>query len=203
MYVAHLGLNYVVDEIAESSMRQYGPSNSFVSDNPSLTGSDNPDMGPYQREVIYKDLGWSGVSPSAAHDLRFAYWPGHRLARFVMSDADLKRYLMTKTKAADSAAGKDFGAHRLYRLGNGRARAEVPDCSPGDEFAGWFGEGADTDFGSFISRLGWWPIHPDELKKYAAYIGIYKWDAGEGHRVAQHYLVLVDRRTKVVYVLSR
>lgn len=161
----------------------------YVSDAPELRGDTTPEWLAGLNQRIHRYLSSTGVSPSRATDLRFAYRPYDLLAKFRLSDADLGLFLSDKKKIARSlgetqASSGNLPEYRVYLDPDGVTHFPVSE-----------------DNEQFFGRLSWWPIPPESKTFYAVYSATLRWDTVEWHRGATYY-VLVNHKTNEVYLLA-
>ncbi|MEN6303867.1 MAG: hypothetical protein ABFD96_14140 [Armatimonadia bacterium] len=161
----------------------------YVSDAPELRGDTTPEWLAGLNKRIHRYLSSTGVSPSHATDLRFAYRPYDLLARFRLSDSDLRLFLSDKKKIARSLGETQAlignpPEYRVYLDPDGLTHFPVSE-----------------DNEQFFGELSWWPIPPESRSSYAVYRATLKWDTVEWH-IGAAYHVLVNHATNELYLLA-
>lgn len=186
--VVWLLLRFLVFHIAKQADLATARAETYASDTPELNGDNDPRWVAHLHERVGRYLSSTGVSPSHVEDLLFAYRPYDLLARFRLSDSDLRRFLRDKKRIAESATDA-LGTRDQFGYG----------VDLGPEGVECFGPSEDNE--KFFDRLAWWPIPPNDRSSYAVYRATLRWDTVQWH-VGATYYVLVNHHTNEVYLLA-
>lgn len=189
------------EEGERCSMEGYFRANSYASGKAAAAVDNDPALGAALRRRIAQYLALGGLSASAAQHLEFAYRPAVLLAAFTLTDSDLGRFLSPMQKVANSAAGRDLGCPERVSSGGGRDIFSVRQCTPGQEFANCFGAQYDGGARAFFAQFSWWPRSGRQLSRCTVYVGTVPFHVPQ-RVVGAPYVVLVDHRARVVYLLA-